>query len=340
MNRKSKQRRKRSILIKIFGVILALTISFFLFIMAFWGIFLNKPNQLYAHIHLAITLVILIVVGAMVASFMIRKILKPLTALNEAVEKAGKGDLDQHIPDSSNDELGSLAKAFNQMTADLKKMIVAREQLLLDVSHELRSPITRAKLALEMMPDSPAKGCLESDLKEMEMMITEILESERLKNGAIVPNFTRVQVKSLLEKVMENYRRDNNRITLFPVSDDITVNIDEGLIMTVLRNVLDNSLKYSSAQSKPVEINVIRHNRQITIQIEDFGQGIPEDKVPYVFEPFYRADESRSRKTGGYGLGLHLCKRIMDLHHADIVLKNKTNSSGVIVNLIFKDIAV
>ena len=260
--------------------------------------------------------------------------------MNEAVEKVGKGNLDQNITVKSNDELGLLAEAFNQMTAELKKMIIAREQLLLDVSHELRSPITRAKLALEMMPDGSEKESVAADLKVMEIMVTEILESERLKNGTITPEFLPIKVGELMQKLMKNYHRENERIVLFPVADNLTVNIDESLIMTVLRNLIDNSLKYSSIESKPIEICVIHNNHGITLQIEDYGQGIPEEKLPYVFEPFYRADHSRSRKTGGYGLGLHLCKRIMELHGAEIKLQNKTDIPGLLVTLTFKNITI
>lgn len=334
-NKPVKQKRK-SILYKIFGVILIFTISVIFVVLAFWGMVEGQPNPTYAHLHLMITVIILIVAVSIVASFFIKRILKPLSILNKAVEEVGKGNLDQTIQINSHDELGKLAIAFNQMTSDLKKMMLARDQLLLDVSHELRTPITRAKLALEMMPNSSEKESLVGDLKEIEIMITEMLESERLKNGTITPNLAQIKVVDLLNKLMGNYYREKNRIVLFPIAVGLIINIDETLVITVLRNLIDNSLKYSSIQTKPVEVSVIRHNQSIVIQIEDFGQGIPEDKLPYVFEPFYRVDQSRSRNTGGYGLGLHLCKRIMDLHGAKIKLQNKTDSRGLIVSLTFK----
>ncbi|NOU19782.1 MAG: HAMP domain-containing protein [Bacteroidales bacterium] len=336
MKNKLLEQKRMSILFKIFGVILIFTISVIFVVLAFWGLVEGQPNPVYAHLHLLITVIILIIAGSIVASFIIRKILKPLYLLYKAVEEVGKGNLDQTIQINSNDELGKLAIAFNQMTFDLKKMMLARDQLLLDVSHELRTPITRAKLALEMMPESKEKESLAGDLKEMEIMITEMLESERLKNGAITPNLAPIKVADLLQKLMDNFYRERNRIVLFPVVTDLTINIDESLIITVLRNLIDNSLKYSSNTTKLVEISVIRHNQDITIQIEDFGQGIPDDKLPYVFEPFYRVDQSRSRNTGGYGLGLHLCKRIMDLHGTEIKLQNKTDSIGLIVSLTFQ----
>jgi signal transduction histidine kinase len=325
-----------SIILKIFGVILALASSIIMFFLAIWGILIAAPSSEGAHLHLFFTFVILILVGTFVASFIIRKILKPLSQLNEAVEKVGKGNLDQQIPVHSIDELGKLATAFNQMTSDLKKMIMAREQLLLDVSHELRSPITRAKLALEMMPDSNEKDSIAGDLKEMESMVTEILESERLKNGTVKLNLVPVNVSDLLQKLLEGYRRENEQITLFPVSSEFTITVDEKMILTVLRNLVDNALKYSQPNDRSIEIGVISREKEIIIQIEDFGKGIPEDKLPFVFEPFYRTDQSRSRQTGGYGLGLHLCKRIMEMHDAEIKLNNKPGGAGIIASLSFK----
>ncbi len=327
--------KKRSILIRIFTVIVIFSLSLIMFVLAFWGIFINQPNQMYAHLHLIITFVILVVVGSLVVSFLIRKILKPLSILNEAVEKAGKGNLDQQLEIKSRDEFGALASAFNKMTAELKKMIVSREQLLSDVSHELRSPITRAWLALEMMPDSAEKDSLAGDLKEMESMITGILESERLRNGTITANPERIQLSSLLAGLMKQYKHENERIRLLPVSDDLFINADETLIMTLFRNLVDNALKYSAGQPIPVEITVTQRERSIIISIEDYGPGIPEDKLPFIFEPFYRADQSRSRTTGGYGLGLHLCKRIADLHGAEIRLENKKDGKGLVAYIVF-----
>lgn len=336
MKHKHILRKHPSILIKIFGVIIALAISIIMFVLAFWGVMIEQPNPRYAHIHLMFTLIILIIVGSVVASFIIRKILRPLKQLNMAVKKVGEGDLDLNLTPKSNDELGELTTAFNHMTADLKKMIQAREQLLLDVSHELRSPITRAKIALEMMPESSEKKSVWDDLKEMEIMITEILESERLKSGITKLNLAPVNVSALLGRIVDNYKRESSTVILLPVSKDIIIQMDEALMTIVFRNLIDNALKYSPSTNQPVEISVIRSAESVIIQIEDFGNGIPEEKLPFVFDPFYRVDESRSRKTGGYGLGLHLCKRIMDLHRAEIGLRNKAGNKGLKTVLVFK----
>jgi signal transduction histidine kinase len=306
-----------------------------MFLLAFWGVMQAVPGKIEAHIHLIFTFIILIVVNALVISFVIRKLLRPLSQLSQSVQEIGKGNLDLNIPVSGNDELGKLAQAFNKMTVELKDMLRAREQLLLDVSHELRTPITRAKLALEMMPESTQKYSLEGDLRDMEIMITEILESERLRNGIIQLKIESVAIGELLYNIINSHQGESGRFNLFPVDPEIIIHVDKVQILTVLRNILSNALKYSPPTANPIEISVIQRENHVIIQIEDFGQGIPEESLPYVFNPFYRADQSRSRKTGGYGLGLHICKRIMDMHNAEIKLENKKDGRGVVALLIF-----
>jgi signal transduction histidine kinase len=115
------------------------------------------------------------------------------------------------------------------------------------------------------------------------------------------------------------------------VVSDLKVYADKILIQTVLRNLIDNSLKYSAISDKAIEISVIHRYEVIIMQVEDYGQGIPIDKLPFIFKPFYRFDGSRSKKTGGYGLGLHLCKQIMDLHEAKIEVNSKPDGKGIIV---------
>lgn len=335
MKNKFIYRKKPSILVKIFSIILIFSLSIILFLLAFWGLITNTPSQLYSHVHLAITLIILIFAGFLLTSFLIKKILKPLSILNEAVENAGKGNFNQNITINSNDEFGRLAATFNKMTADLKQMTTAREQLLLDISHELRTPITRAKLALEMMQESSERTSIAEDLNDMEAMVSEILESARLQKSSEKIIFTTIKIPHILNQLKKQYEREAERIIIYPVNAELSIHINEIMILTVLKNIINNSLKYSHLGGKPIEIRVIKQPEKIIINIEDFGKGIPADKIPFVFEPFYRVDQSRSKQSGGYGLGLHICKRIMDIHNAELKIINKDEGIGIITSLIF-----
>ncbi len=269
------------------------------------------------------------------AAFFIHRVISPIHEIDRGVKEISKGNLDVELKVPRKDELGKVATAFNQMTVELKKMITAREQLLLDVSHELRTPITRAKLALEIMPDSSEKDSVKDDIREMELMITELLETEQLKSGKANLKFEKINIKELLESIVLSFVNYKDRITINPISEHLHFTIDKLKINRVIKNITENALKYSEESQKPIEINVIDRPESIVIQVEDYGIGIPEDKIKFLFEPFYRADNSRSRKTGGYGLGLHMAKKIMEAHNADIKIMNKTTNKGIIAELIF-----
>jgi signal transduction histidine kinase len=302
-----------SFLHKLLGIIILLAAIVILLIYLFSNIiFLN------AHHHLIFFLIIIVLIVFSLAAFFIRLVISPIHELDRGVKEISKGNLDVVLKVTSKDEIGKVANAFNLMTVELKKMIKAREQLLLDVSHELRSPITRAKLALEIMPDSKEKLSVIDDMREMEIMITELLETERLKNGNTSVNFQKIKVNDLILNAISVFLSHNDKIKVHQINENLNINVDPIKIGIVLKNLIENALKYSENSPKPVEINVIEQADRIIIQVEDFGLGIPQEKMGFLFEPFYRVDSSRSRKTGGYGLGLHLAKKIMEAHSAEI----------------------
>jgi signal transduction histidine kinase len=324
-----------SVILKLSAVIAILAVCVILLVYIFSNLLLPEQADIHTKQFVHLVLMILVALMFIIGFIFIHHILNPVKKLIVAVNEIRKGNLDYKIAFKGKDEFGRLAEAFNAMSAELKIMIQARDQLLLDVSHELRTPITRSKLALEMMPDSKEKTSVTEDLKEMELMITDILETARLKNDQITLNAKELQICELISKTLISFENQKNRIIVSPVSEGLFIKADEGRLIIALRNIIENSLKYSSPEGKKIEISVLDHQNKIILQVEDFGQGIPEDKIPFVFEPFYRVDDSRSKKSGGYGLGLHLCKRIMDAHSAEITIKNKSDKNGIIVCLCF-----
>ncbi len=324
-----------SIILKVSFILAFLAIAVIIMLYFFSDIIMSVNIDKKLHHFFLLIFIFLVILAFLVAFVLFHHYLKPVKILTEAVNEIKKGNLDKKINITGHDEFGRLAEAFNAMTAELKKMVKAREQLLLDVSHELRTPVTRSKLALEMLPDSKEKFSVIDDIKEMEIMITEILETARMDNNLTL-NIKELHVNDLISKTLSSFETEKDRIKVNPVSEKILIQADESRIIIVLRNIIENSLKYSKGDNRQIEISVIDRPETILIQVEDFGLGIPEDKLPFVFEPFYRADDSRSKRTGGYGLGLHLCKRIMDAHHAEINIQNKLSGSGVIVSMSFK----
>jgi signal transduction histidine kinase len=282
---------------------------------------------------LLIALLVLIIAAAY---FSIRRLFKPIRWLMRGVTELSQGNLTHQIPIRRKDELGELAASFNAMTARLRQMIQAKEQLLLDVSHELRSPLTRMKVALEFIDDDKMKASLAEDISEMEAMISELLESDRLSSPHGKLNVETLNLSALIKEVAEPFVQRPPSVTLTNFADGVFIKADAGRMKTVLKNILDNAVKYSSPESKPIEISLDASDADIvTVQVRDYGLGIAADDLPFVFEPFYRTDKSRSKETGGYGLGMSLVKKIMDAHQGSVSISS-TLGGGTTVTLMLK----
>jgi signal transduction histidine kinase len=280
------------------------------------------------YLALLILLLSLVLMGAFMA---MRRVLFPLRFLTAAVERLGRGELGHQVPIfRGRDELGELARAFNAMSTRLKEMVRSREQLLLDASHELRSPLTRLKVALEMAPDGMAKESMRGDLSEMEAMIAEILEAARLDSANGRLNLEDTDLRALVSEIARLFqgRPPGLRVQSADAGAGPRARVDRERVKKVFANVLDNALKYSQDQARPVEVDFAEGNGEVTLRIRDYGVGIPEEEIPKLFEPFYRVDRSRSRDTGGYGLGLSLCKRIMEAHGGRIAISSLAGLSG------------
>jgi signal transduction histidine kinase len=212
----------------------------------------------------------------------------------------------------------------------IKKLIQAKEALLLDVSHELRSPIARLKVGLELLKETEAKISLQEDLREMEAMVTEILEAYRLQRFSDRLNLEVVNSHALIASVVAELSDRPPGIKVIDLCN-CSVKLDVKKARVVLRNILDNALKYSSRSSNPVEVTSHFKNKTFTVSIKDCGIGIPAHLLHQVFEPFFRADPSRSRQTGGFGLGLSMCKAIMEAHGGAIHLESKAKEGTLVV---------
>jgi signal transduction histidine kinase len=280
-----------------------------------------------------LSLLTLIFVGAFLS---IRWILKPVRWLGEGVREVGQGNLKHRVPVKRSDELKDLAEAFNDMTDRIRSMLHTKEQLLLDVSHELRSPLTRVKVAIEFLPEGKARDSIADDVSEMEKMINEILETARRHHLHGDLKLQPTNLASLLETILPDYQSQPPGVQVEEFPETLIINIDPGQIKTVLKNIIVNGIKFSDADSDPVRISTKSQPRQTVVQITDFGIGIPEEELSFVFEPFYRVDKSRSKDTGGYGLGLSLCKTIMEAHNGKIEIASKPGE-GTTVSLVFPD---
>ena len=250
--------------------------------------------------------------------FAVRRLIRPVHWLTEGVKEIGKGQFDHQVPVASSDELGDLTISFNEMAKQVRDMIQSRDRLLIDVSHELRSPLTRMKVATEFIEDTQAKQKIQQEIHELEMMVTELLESERLKSQAGSLTRAETDLMALLQDVIQSYNGIGPGIQLVSSPSHLSLSLDPHRIRVALRNVIENALKFSRPELGPINIRVEKKTAMVSIFVQDFGPGIhPEDHIR-IFEPFYRVDPSRTRGTGGFGLGLSLVKKIMVAHGGNV----------------------
>lgn len=272
-----------------------------------------------------IFLILIIIIVIAISYLMVRWLFRPLRLLDEGVRQVGEGNFDFRVETHRKDELGELAQAFNHMSEKIQSMMKEKEQLLLDVSHELRSPMTRMKLALEFINEQQAKQSIQEDLLELERMITELLESARLNNPNSCLSKENVELNSFFSSILKLYADSSPGIEYIPSDNEIILFVDRHRLLICVRNIIENALKYSDNQHKAVVIDVHQTKEKTFITITDFGIGIPKKDQPHLFEPFYRVDKSRNSKTGGYGLGLNLCKNIVNAHGGEILLESVEN---------------
>ena len=268
------------------------------------------------------------------AFFAIRYILRPVKWLNNGVKEVGRGNLKHRVPLKKADELRDLAAAFNDMTSRIEGMLQTKDQLLLDISHELRTPITRMKVALEFLPKSRAKNSLQADIVEMEKMVTGILETARMRHQYAELKKQPTDLVALLKQTAAAFENQPPGIETVDLPPELSVQVDPQQIKTVFENLLSNAFKYSEPESDPVKISVERQASDVRVRIEDNGIGIPQGQLAHIFEPFYRVDKSRSKDSGGYGLGLSLCKSIMEAHKGKIEVQSRPKE-GTTVLLFF-----
>jgi two-component system sensor histidine kinase CpxA len=286
-------------------------------------------------------LAIPIFVSSLLAWLLARTLSKPILAIKRAATDIGNGKLDARVENAHKrkDELGSLATSFNTMAEKLSQNLTANQRLLADVSHELRSPMTRLQLAVGLAQQSINNPELqkkhlsrcELEVTRLDEMISDVLSLSRLENTFQKVNFQTVCLDTLLADICQDcqYLADEKNI-LITTNDFFTLNLlaDQNLLSSALSNVIINAIKYSPKSSEvTISMHSTTHNQQnsIDIIISDNGNGVPQDSIEKLFQPFYRVDEARDRNSGGTGLGLAIAQQAVLAHNGEIKAKNKVN---------------
>jgi signal transduction histidine kinase len=269
------------------------------------------------------------IVAALVAMLMVRFLARgmtsPLREMAEATSEMAKGNYDRRVRSTSRDEVGELARAFNQMAAELAETDRVRRDLVANVSHELRTPITALQANLENLvdgvsePDPETFRTMLTQVERLGRLVTQLLDLSRLESGAVPLERTAFRVEPLLDHAVREQRLHVPEIavSVWVDSPDLVADGDPERVHQVVANLLENAVRHSP-RGGVVEVRAQRAVDGVTIEVVDEGPGIPDADTDRVFERFYRADAARTASAGGAGLGLAIAQWIVDLHGGEI----------------------
>lgn len=264
--------------------------------------------------------------------FMVNKMLNPVRLLKQGAERIRQGDLSYRVKSNLQDELGELTESINHMADSLQSMLEAKRQLLMAISHELRTPITKAKLRMEFMPESDEKDQLKEDINEIDLLISDLLEAERLNNDHSALVSERVLLANFIRSIAESFKSNNGEIDIEIPVNDLEFEIDKLRIRLLITNLLNNAVRHGKGNL--INVRVSFSGDRGIIEVKDNGEGISEEHITQITEPFYRADSARQRNTGGFGLGLYLCRLIAQAHGGEmIIVSQEGQGTQITVNL-------
>ncbi|HWB45008.1 MAG TPA: ATP-binding protein [Hyphomicrobiaceae bacterium] len=263
---------------------------------------------------LSMAIMALIILG--VSVWAVRRVTAPLASLASAAERLGRNVNAAPLQETGTSETRQAARAFNDMQARLRGLIENRTRLLAAISHDLRTPLTLLRLRAETMENGAERDKMLANIAEMDAMIGATLMFARDQNADEAKRLT--DITSLLQSVV-NDMRDAGFAVQMRESKSIVYECQPAALKRAIRNLLDNAVKYG--KSGTVEIR--RLPKAIEIDIDDEGPGVPQQELTRVLEPFYRLDESRSRETGGVGLGLAIAQSIVQSHGGSLRLSNR-----------------
>ena len=273
----------------------------------------------------------------------VSRLLRPLDAIGEGARRFGLGDFSQPIPERGRhgpDELGELAKTINTMGRDIHQMLESKRALLLAISHELRSPLTRARLNAELLPETdairPQRDALLRDVQGMASLISDLLESERLSGNHVVLQRTPTDVAALAREVageLQASHAGTTRATVSAPEGMPMVSVDAARVRLLLRNLIDNALRHGGKAPVAPSVTISKSADALSIEVRDHGPGVPEEQLSQLAQAFYRPDSARTRSAGGVGLGLYLCRLMAQAHGGAFTVQNAHPGLSVTVTL-------
>jgi two-component system sensor histidine kinase CpxA len=253
---------------------------------------------------------------------------RPVRRLQKAVERFGHGDLSARSGATRQDELGDLARAFDRMAGRIETLLTAERRLLLDISHELRSPLARLAVAIELARSGedldPALNRIQKEADRLNSLVGQLLQVTRAEGDPASLHRDPVRLDQLVRQLVNDSSLEATSHGChldYEPGEPVTVAGDEELLRRAVENVLRNAIRHAPPQTS-VEVKLARNNGHAIIDIRDHGPGVPEEALPRLFDPFYRVETDRNRTSGGIGLGLSIARRAIELHKGSIKARN------------------
>ena len=273
------------------------------------------------------------VISALMCLVIAHYLSKPIERLRNATNELARGNLDIRVGATigkRKDEIADLVRDFDSMAEELRKQIQSERNLLSGVSHELRSPIARMRLALALArSNDPAEReemleRVEQDTIQLDSILESILTVARLESGQYKPRFEVLSVNEILDEVLDDARFEaaaTHATVTYSEDAIVTISGDPGLLRSAIENVLRNAIFYSGEGGK-IDVRLRVDGGQAVITVRDNGTGVPEESLPLLFKPFFRVDDSRVTSTGGMGLGLAIVRNAMASHGGSVSARN------------------
>ena len=281
-----------------------------------------------------------IILGALVVLYLFcERIAGPLREMSHVTKSFSKGKFDTRVAVVGNDEIATLGKAFNQMAESLEQLETMRNSFISNVSHDLRTPMTTILGFIEgitggAVPEEKKDyylGVIAEEVRRLSRLVTELLDLSRLESGSRKFNFTNFDICEMARLILiaNEQRIDEKRleVAFMTEADNILVTGDKDAIHQVLYNLCDNAIKFAREGAALTITIAPQGRRKIAVTVYNEGDGIAEEDVPYVFDRFYKSDESRGRDRTGAGLGLYISKTIMDAHGETMSLESVAGQS-------------
>lgn len=274
----------------------------------------------------------------LVSALLARSLTGPILQLERVAERLANGELDARAPIATStrrDELGSLARTFDRMAERLMQSLRNRERLLQDISHELRSPLSRIRLAVGLQRQNPTATAplerVDTEVDKLDRLIAQVLEVARLDAGTEWLRRDTLELGALVEPLIENARFEGAArhcgIRWEPSATPLLITGDADWTAAAIENVLRNALRFGATGSN-VDVRLQGFPERIELTVSDQGIGVPTAELERIFEPFYRADPARAAESGGAGLGLAIANRVLKAQGGTITAHNRLGSVG------------